>query len=100
MIFTSWNKHRHIGLLILRIGLGCMFLFHGAPKMFGGPEEWKDTGMAMKSLGIGFMPMFWGLMAAIFRVHRGTLPNSRSILSPSVCPFNHHNDGCCYQQPR
>ena len=65
MIFTAWNKHRHIGLLILRIGLGCMFLFHGAPKMFGGPEEWKDTGMAMKSLGIGFMPMFWGIMAAI-----------------------------------
>lgn len=65
MILTSLNKHRHIGLLILRIGIGCMFLFHGAPKMFGGPEEWKDTGMAMKSLGIGFMPMFWGLMAAI-----------------------------------
>lgn len=39
MILTSLNKHRHIGLLILRIGIGCMFLFHGAPKMFGGPEE-------------------------------------------------------------
>ena len=65
MILTSLNKYRHIGILILRIGLGCMFIFHGAPKMFGGPEEWKDTGRAMESLGIGFMPMFWGIMAAI-----------------------------------
>ena len=65
MICTSLNKHRHIGLLILRIGLGCMFLFHGCPKLFGGPEQWEKVGMAMGSLGIEFIPAFWGFMAAI-----------------------------------
>ena len=65
MVLTSLNKHRHIGLLILRIGLGCMFLFHGAPKLFGGPEKWEQIGMAMQTLGIGFIPTFWGLLAAI-----------------------------------
>lgn len=65
MILTSLNKHRHIGLLILRIGLGCMFLIHGGPKLFGGPEEWEKIGMAMNNLGIGFIPTFWGFMAAI-----------------------------------
>ena len=65
MILTFLNKHRHIGLLILRIGLGCMFLIHGGPKLFGGPEKWEKLGMAMNSLGIGFIPTFWGFMAAI-----------------------------------
>ena len=65
MILTFLNKHRHIGLLILRIGLGCMFLIHGGPKLFGGPEKWEKIGMAMNNLGIGFIPTFWGFMAAI-----------------------------------
>ncbi len=65
MVLTFLNKHRHIGLLILRIGLGLMFVFHGAPKLFGGAEKWGQIGMAMASLGIGFMPAFWGFMAAI-----------------------------------
>lgn len=64
MILTFLNKHRHIGLLILRIGLGCMFLIHGGPKLFGGPEKWEKIGMAMNHLGIGFIPAFWGFMAA------------------------------------
>ena len=65
MVLTFLNKHRHIGLLILRIGLGVMFIIHGAPKLFGGPEKWSGIGMAMKNLGIGFMPAFWGFMAAV-----------------------------------
>ena len=65
MVLTFLNKHRHIGLLILRIGLGCMFLFHGLPKLFGGPDKWEQVGMAMGSLGIEFIPTFWGFMAAI-----------------------------------
>lgn len=65
MILTFLDKHRDIGLLILRIGLGCMFLFHGLPKLFGGPERWEKIGGAMGSIGITFLPAFWGFMAAI-----------------------------------
>ena len=65
MVLTFLNKHRHIGLLVLRIGIGCMFILHGAPKLFGGAEKWTQIGMAMANLGIGFMPAFWGFMAAI-----------------------------------
>ena len=65
MILTFLDKHRHIGLLILRIGLGCMFLFHGFPKLFGGPEKWEKIGGAMATFGITFIPAFWGFMAAI-----------------------------------
>ena len=63
MILRFLNKYRDIGLLILRIGLGSMFLFHGAPKIFGGPEKWEKLGMVMGYLGIHFIPVFWGFMA-------------------------------------
>ena len=63
MIFTQLDKHRDTGLLVLRLGLGAMFLFHGAPKIFGGPETWERVGTATTSLGIDFLPAFWGFMA-------------------------------------
>ena len=52
------------GLLLLRVGIGVMYIYHGAPKIAGGPEKWERLGMAMTSLGIDFMPVFWGFMAA------------------------------------
>lgn len=60
------SKYRDLGILILRIGLGGMFLFHGVPILFGGPEIWEKVGiMGMSSLGIDFIPAFWGFMAGI-----------------------------------
>jgi putative oxidoreductase len=59
------NKYRDYGLLVLRIGLGAMFLYHGAPKLFGGPEMWSKIGLAAGNLGLSFFPVFWGFMAAV-----------------------------------
>lgn len=52
------------GLLLLRVGIGVMYIYHGAPKIAGGPEKWERLGMAMTSLGIDFAPVFWGFMAS------------------------------------
>ncbi len=65
MFFRFLNKYGDIGLLILRIGIGCMFIIHGAPKLFGGPDKWEKLGMAMSSVGIQSIPVFWGFMAAV-----------------------------------
>jgi len=54
----------HIGLLILRIGLGVLFLIHGVPKLLGGIEKWTGLGKVMSNFGINFTPAFWGFMAA------------------------------------
>lgn len=59
------GKYRDFGLLILRIGLGAMFLWHGGPKLLGGPEKWEKIGTAISNVGIHSMPVLWGLMAAI-----------------------------------
>jgi putative oxidoreductase len=59
------GKYQDAGLLILRIGLGIMFMYHGAPKLFGGPEFWTKVGGAAGNFGLSFMPAFWGFMAAV-----------------------------------
>lgn len=55
------------GLLVLRAGLGLMFVFmHGLPKLTGGVALWRGLGGAFNRLiGISFLPEFWGFAAAI-----------------------------------
>lgn len=56
--------NRDLGLLIARLGIGLiMAILHGYGKIFGGPERWERIGGAMTSLGIDFLPAFWGFMA-------------------------------------
>ena len=61
---TCSGKGKDIGLVILRIGLGIMFVAHGLPKIIGGPEKWAGLGAALKVFGIAFAPAFWGFMAS------------------------------------
>jgi len=59
------DKYRDVGLLILRIGIGIMFILHGYPKLVGGPKYWEQLGLAMGNLDIHFLPVFWGFMSAV-----------------------------------
>ena len=65
------ERYKDIGLLILRIGLGIMFILHGYPKVFGGPEMWAEVGRATQSIGINFSPEFFGFMAGITELFGG-----------------------------
>ena len=58
------DKCRDLGLLILRVGLGVMFVIHGWPKIAGGPEHWTQLGGAVGNFGIPGPTVFWGFMAA------------------------------------
>lgn len=53
------------GILIIRIGIGVMFMLHGYPKILGGAAMWEKIGGSMSNIGIHFAPTFWGFMAAI-----------------------------------
>lgn len=68
MLLKSLSKHRDLGLLIMRLGLGAMFMYHGLPKLLGGPEKWEKVGAAMQYVGVDFAPVFWGFMAAFAMV--------------------------------
>ncbi|MCM8812641.1 MAG: DoxX family protein [Candidatus Omnitrophica bacterium] len=55
---------KNAGLLIMRVGIGAMFIMHGWPKLSGGLETWTALGKAVESVGISFWYPFWGFMAA------------------------------------
>ncbi len=59
------------GLLVLRIGIGVIFIFHGFPKLMGGVETWTQLGSTMSVMGITFAPAIWGFMAAATEVGGG-----------------------------
>ena len=64
---------KDLGLLILRVGIGLIFVYHGYPKLAGGQEKWLWLGNQMMHVGITFAPTFWGLMAAIAECVGGVL---------------------------
>lgn len=72
-ILGSLGKYRNTGLLIMRAGLGVMMMYHGYPKLLGGPEQWEAVGSSMKYLGITFTPVIWGLLAAVTETFGGFL---------------------------
>ncbi|WP_421945526.1 DoxX family protein [Pedobacter sp.] len=72
-ILDNLGKYRNTGLLLLRIGVGIMFIIHGFPKLAGGPKGWEGLGGSMKVIGIDFLPVFWGFMAAATETFGGFL---------------------------
>lgn len=69
-----WNRYdKDLGLLLIRVILGAFFMYFGWPKITGGPEKWEQLGGAMENLGITFVPVFWGFMAALSEFGGGLL---------------------------
>ncbi|HEY0841158.1 MAG TPA: DoxX family protein [Vulgatibacter sp.] len=64
MSFLTSEKQRDLGLLILRVGIGVMFIAaHGLPKLMGGPATWAKVGGAMSHFGLTSAPAVWGFLA-------------------------------------
>ncbi|RKR81815.1 putative oxidoreductase [Mucilaginibacter gracilis] len=72
-MLSNLGSYKSTGLLIMRLGLGIMFIYHGYPKLLGGPNEWSKIGSATKYAGIHFYPAFWGFMAACTETFGGFL---------------------------
>jgi putative oxidoreductase len=72
-LFSNLSNYKNLGLLIIRVGLGIMFIYHGYPKLMGGPKEWTELGGSMKYVGIHFLPAAWGFLAAATELLGGFL---------------------------
>ena len=72
-LLASLGKYRNTGIVIIRLGLGIMFIIHGYPKLLGGPEQWEMIGGSMKYLGITVFPVAWGLLAGLAETFGGFL---------------------------
>lgn len=69
----SLRSSRSKGLLVIRVGIGLMFVTHGYPKLIGGAEAWRELGQAMELFGIHVIPEFFGFMAAVSELIGGIL---------------------------
>ena len=73
-MFGFLSKYQDSALLITRLGIGLSYIIvHGWRKLIGGPQRWESIGDAMKNLGIEFLPVFWGFMAAFAEAIGGLL---------------------------
>ncbi len=72
-MFSNRYRAHDLGLLVLRVGIGVMFMWHGGPKLAGGPRLWAGIGSVMSKVGLGFAPAFWGLLAALAEFGGGLL---------------------------
>ena len=63
----EFNDRLDAGLLLLRAGIGSMFVIaHGYPKIVGGLTLWRGLGGAFNRLiGLDFVPGFWGFLAML-----------------------------------
>jgi putative oxidoreductase len=63
--WTSFGRFQDLGLLILRVGVGLIFLLiHGLPRLLD-PASWAHTGRAVIYLGIDFGHQAWGFLATV-----------------------------------
>ncbi|HEY9001877.1 MAG TPA: DoxX family protein [Mucilaginibacter sp.] len=72
-LFSNLGNYRNFGLLIIRLGLGIMFIYHGFPKLQGGVKTWEMVGGATSEVGIHFWPVVWGLLCALTETVGGFL---------------------------
>ena len=72
-ILGNLGNYKNFGLLVARIGLGVMFIYHGIPNLTGGMRTWTDLGHATTHIGIHIWPAFWGLMCAVTETFGGFL---------------------------
>lgn len=73
MLRSNYYPYRHLGLLIIRLGLGVAFMIHGWPKITGGPEMWAKIGEVMGTVGLRFGYTGWGLLASLAEFGGGLL---------------------------
>lgn len=72
-VLSSLGRYRDFGLLAMRLGLGVMLIFHGYPRLFGGPDRWRALGSVLGSLGLDAAPALWGFLAGLALFGGGVL---------------------------
>ncbi len=73
MYLPNFDRCRDWGLLVLRVGIGLMFVAHGLPLVTGGVQTWNHLGAALPIAGPPFFHTFMGFLAAMSEFGGGLL---------------------------
>jgi len=52
-VFSSQDRQSNFGLLIMRLGLAAVLLFHALPKLFAGSHSWQSVGTTLAFINVG-----------------------------------------------
>lgn len=63
MFFSAQDRKKDVGLLIMRLGLAAVLLWHSVPKLIGGAPAWKSVGTTMDFINLGLPVSFTGLLS-------------------------------------
>ena len=66
-------KYRETGLLLMRVGLGVLFIILTGPVLLSGPSRWASFGSAMHNVGMQAHFQFWGFLGALMGCVGGAL---------------------------
>ncbi len=61
--FTDTALSKDLGLFVIRMGVGLIFMKSGFDKIMGGTQTWLWLGQQLSYVGITFLPLWWGLLA-------------------------------------
>ena len=77
-------KYRETGLLLMRLGLGVLFIVLTGPVLLGGPGGWTNFGGAIRNLGLHTHYQFWGFLGAFLGCVGGALMIFGLFFRPGV----------------
>lgn len=77
-------KYRETGLLLMRVGLGVLFIILTGPVLLGGPSRWASFGGAIRNLGLHNHYQVWGFIGALLGCLGGTLMIFGLFFRPAV----------------
>ena len=78
------GKYREAGLLIMRVGLGVLFILLTGPVLLGGSSAWANFGSAIKNLGLHRHFQIWGFLGALCGCLGGALMIFGLFFRPGV----------------
>jgi putative oxidoreductase len=64
-MFGSQERKNNFGLLVMRVGLAAVLLFHALPGLFGGTQDWQGVAKIFNFLNLGGLQALVGLIVLV-----------------------------------
>jgi putative oxidoreductase len=78
------GKYRETGLLVMRVGLGVLFIVLTGPVLLAGPARWGVFGSGIRNLGLHSHFQIWGFVGALIGCLGGALMIFGLFFRPGV----------------
>jgi putative oxidoreductase len=77
-------KYRESGLLLMRVGLGVLFIIVAGPVLLSGAKAWASFGSGIRVIGVASNYQIWGFLGALAGCVGGVLMILGLFFRPGV----------------